>query len=265
MDGDDASLDLLTRRGFARPDQYRWYAYHVRKLDEAVTPPQLPDGFTLRTMRGADDLHERVEVHRAVWAPSRLTEESYRNVMRAWPYRADLDCLLEAPDGTFAAYVLCWYDQANEVGELEPVGTHPTYRGRWFGAAVCRYRLLVDISDPVRDLRRRRGLPGAPERVGGDRVRHPGGAGTAVPRLGDRRRGARCVRRRQQLVFGWPLAWTAVPAALSVRRACAGEPRLGAAIPRARASLRDEDLGRPRRSPFVGRADRARQQPLEQR
>ena len=92
-------------------------------------------------MRGEVDLHERVEVHRAVWAPSRVTEESYRDVMRIWPYRTDLDCVLEAPDGTFAAYVLCWYDEKNGVGELEPVGTHPEHRRRGFGAAVCRYAL----------------------------------------------------------------------------------------------------------------------------
>jgi ribosomal protein S18 acetylase RimI-like enzyme len=62
-------------------------------------------------------------------------------VMSTWPYRRDLDCVLEAPDGTFAAYVLCWYDDANGVGEFEPVGTHQNYRRRGFGAAVCRYAL----------------------------------------------------------------------------------------------------------------------------
>jgi ribosomal protein S18 acetylase RimI-like enzyme len=92
-------------------------------------------------VRGDDDLHARVEVHRATWAPSRVTEESYRNVMRTWPYRRDLDCVLEAPDGSFAAYVLCWYDEANRVGEFEPVGTHPVYRRRGFGTAVCTYAL----------------------------------------------------------------------------------------------------------------------------
>jgi ribosomal protein S18 acetylase RimI-like enzyme len=141
MDGDDASLELLTRRGFAPPDPYKWYAYYVLELDGPGTPPQVPDGFTLRTVRGDEDLHERVEVHRATWAPSRVTEESYRKVMRAWPYRPDLDCVLEAPDGTFAAYVLCWYDDVNRVGEFEPVGTHPDHRRRGFGAAVCRYGL----------------------------------------------------------------------------------------------------------------------------
>ena len=49
---------------------------------------------------------------------------------QAWPYRSDLDCVVEAPDGTFAAYVLCWYDEDNGVGEFEPVGTHPDYRRR---------------------------------------------------------------------------------------------------------------------------------------
>jgi ribosomal protein S18 acetylase RimI-like enzyme len=70
-----------------------------------------------------------------------VTEETYRDVMRTWPYRPDIDCVLEAPDGSFAAYVLCWYDDANRVGEFEPVGTHQNYRRRGFGAAVCRYAL----------------------------------------------------------------------------------------------------------------------------
>jgi uncharacterized lipoprotein YbaY len=29
----------------------------------------------------------RLEVHRAAFAPSRVTVESYRNVMATWPYR----------------------------------------------------------------------------------------------------------------------------------------------------------------------------------
>jgi len=145
MEGDVTSRELFERRGFVEPDNPERYAYHARNLSDFVANSHeasvLDDGFVLRTVRGDEDLHERVEVHRAVWAPSRVTEESYRNVMRTWPYRADLDCVLEARDGTFAAYVLCWYDDVNRVGEFEPVGTHPDYRRRGFGAAVCRYAL----------------------------------------------------------------------------------------------------------------------------
>jgi len=141
MDGDEASRELLARRGFAEPAEAKSYAYHVHDQVTQCHLVEAPPGFTLRTVRGDEDLHERVEVHRAAWAPSRVTEESYRNVMRIWPYRADLDCVLEAPGGTFAAYVLCWYDGENRVGEFEPVGTHPDHRRRGFGALVCRFAL----------------------------------------------------------------------------------------------------------------------------
>lgn len=141
MEEDDEWLRVLDSRGYTISVPYASYGYYVRDLEGAQPSVDVPDGFTLRTVRGEEDLHERVEVHRAVWEPSRVTAESYRNVMGTWPYRADLDCVLEAPNGTFAAYVLCWYDEDNRVGEFEPVGTHPDHRRRGFGAAVCRYAL----------------------------------------------------------------------------------------------------------------------------
>ena len=100
----------------------------------------LPDGYRLRTVEPAD-LEARVELHRVVWAPSRVTVESFVNVQAAWPYRADLDCVVEAPDGSLAAYCLAWLDDANGVGELEPVGTHPDYRRRGLASAVCLFAL----------------------------------------------------------------------------------------------------------------------------
>ena len=141
MEGDDEWLKVLAACGYERPEPYSWYAYHVQDLDGELPAPTVPGGFTLRTVDGEDDFRKRVEIHRAVWEPSRVTEDVHRRVTQAWPYRAELDCVLEAPDGTFAAYVLCWYDDANRVGELEPVGTHPDYRRQGLGAAVCRYAL----------------------------------------------------------------------------------------------------------------------------
>jgi ribosomal protein S18 acetylase RimI-like enzyme len=86
-------------------------------------------------------LARRVAVHRAAFHPSRVTEESYANVVRTWPYRPELDCFVEAPDGTLAAYALAWYDDTNRVGELEPVGTHPDHRRRGLGRAVNLFAL----------------------------------------------------------------------------------------------------------------------------
>ena len=88
-----------------------------------------------------DDFAERVAVHRDVWAPSRVTESSYANVQASWPYRASLDCVVEAPDGRGAAYCLLWPDDENRVGELEPVGVRDEFRRRGLGAAVCTFAL----------------------------------------------------------------------------------------------------------------------------
>jgi ribosomal protein S18 acetylase RimI-like enzyme len=63
------------------------------------------------------------------------------HMLRAWPYRADLDHVVVAPNGSFAAFCLCWLDEQNAVGELEPVGTHPDHRRRGLATAVCSYAL----------------------------------------------------------------------------------------------------------------------------
>ena len=88
-----------------------------------------------------EDLAECVAIHRDVWEPSRVNESSYRNVMAEWPCRGSLDCVVEAPDGRFASYVLVWPDDENGVGLFEPVGTRAEFRRRGLGAAVCTFGL----------------------------------------------------------------------------------------------------------------------------
>jgi ribosomal protein S18 acetylase RimI-like enzyme len=136
---DDVELRAaLALHGFVQPGEPMHFL--VRALAERQAPAPLPRGFRCRTVEPAD-VAERVAVHRDVWAPSRVTESSYRNVMAEWPYRSSLDCVVEAPDGRFAGYCLMWPDDENRVGELEPVGVREEFRGRGVGAAVCTFAL----------------------------------------------------------------------------------------------------------------------------
>ncbi len=139
MDGDEQTLAAFARHDFVAARAGA--TFHVYDLPEPPDVPPLPEGFRLRTVEAAD-LAERVAVHRDVWAPSRVTEESYARVTATWPYRPSLDCVVEAPGGSFAAYCLAWLDERNGVGELEPVGTREEFRRRGLGAAVCRYALV---------------------------------------------------------------------------------------------------------------------------
>jgi ribosomal protein S18 acetylase RimI-like enzyme len=135
---DDELVAALGRHGFVtRGDELH---FNARAVDDAPALPELPNGFRYRTVEEVD-LAERVAIHRDVWAPSRVSEESYANVRAAWPYRSSLDCVIEAPDGRFAAYALLWPDDETGVGELEPVGVRDEFRRRGLGAAVCMFAL----------------------------------------------------------------------------------------------------------------------------
>jgi len=135
----ETAIAILERRGYRVDPEAKVLASHDRAVanEPAVS---VPEGFRLRTVEPTD-FAARVELHRIVWDPSRVTEQSYRDVQAAWPYRADLVCVVEAPDGRLVSYCHAWLDPDNQVGEFEPVGTHPDFRRLGLGSAVCRFAL----------------------------------------------------------------------------------------------------------------------------
>ena len=146
FDDDDDVREALRRNGFTADNdapltrRSSFLHFYARDLPDAPELPELPEGFRYRTVERAD-LAERVAIHREVWAPSRVTDSSFATVQASWPYRASLDCVVEAPDGRFAAYCLVWPDDENGVGEFEPVGVREEFRRRGLGAAVCTFAL----------------------------------------------------------------------------------------------------------------------------
>jgi len=138
-----AAIRELERRRFAQDASAPWLRLDMRELTE-IEEPQPPEGFRLRTMADiGEDRSRRIAVHRASWAElgTRVTAATYPGVMRTWPYRADLDLVVEAPDGELVAFALAWYDDDNRVGEFEPVGTDPRFRRRGLGRAVNLFGL----------------------------------------------------------------------------------------------------------------------------
>ncbi|HLY29811.1 MAG TPA: GNAT family N-acetyltransferase, partial [Ktedonobacterales bacterium] len=134
---DDTLYDAaLTRHGFARAQPTS--LVFQQQLDAPLSAPTLPDGWQVRHVADEADSAQRVELHRAVWYPSRVTVESYRRLRSAPLYRPAIDLVAVSPKGAFAAYCICWYDPANQTGEFEPVGTHPEFRGQGLGKAVVR-------------------------------------------------------------------------------------------------------------------------------
>lgn len=148
--GDDATVRILSRHGFVRDERtparlvQKWgyppngygFAVMVRDLRQPIPEPDVPEVWSVRPVGGEDEWEARVQLHRDVWAPSRVTLDAYRRLRAAPGYTPELDLVAVAPDGTFASYCICWLDAANAVGELEPVGTRAAYRGQRAGRAV---------------------------------------------------------------------------------------------------------------------------------
>ncbi|HVN02081.1 MAG TPA: GNAT family N-acetyltransferase [Caulobacteraceae bacterium] len=137
----------LVARGFtARP--HAPYGLSNRRDLTDLPELALPPGHRVRSMAETPDPDRRAAAHRAAWSRisgrehlppglSRVTGESYRQVMAAWPYRPDLDWVLEAPDGRWVANCCVWLDEAHGVGNFEPVGVDADLRRRGYGYAVC--------------------------------------------------------------------------------------------------------------------------------
>lgn len=134
FDGDRERIEMLRRAGYQRTEEA--FCFRERTLADDIPAPVLPGGFYIRTVMGEQDLERRVDVHRDAFAPSKMTVEKHRKVMRSATYRRDLDLVVEAPDGSFAAYCLVWFDEQNRFGIFEPVGCHSSYRQRGLTKAV---------------------------------------------------------------------------------------------------------------------------------
>jgi mycothiol synthase len=140
---------FLAARGWSPADLL--LTQYFQPLDPGLDAPRVPDGYTLRTLRGQDDIPNRVEVHRAAFAPSQLTVEKYEIAVRQEHYAFERDVVVEAPDGSFAAFALCWLDPASALGYFEPVGVHPDHQRRGLGRVVMRHGLRLLRAAGARD------------------------------------------------------------------------------------------------------------------
>jgi ribosomal protein S18 acetylase RimI-like enzyme len=124
---------------------------YLQALDLELDPPRVPDGYVLRSLRGPADVPARVDVHRAAFAPSRMTVEKHALLVDQPHYAIDRDIVLEARDGSFAAFAICWADPLGSIGEFEPVGVHPDHQRRGLGRVIMRHGLRLMRDAGLRD------------------------------------------------------------------------------------------------------------------
>lgn len=136
--GDTARIQVLEELGWESDGEVPYVL--TRTEINSSTVPDLPDGFTFRSATGHEDAGALAEVHNAAFS-SNWTPELYRYVMESPGYEPLRELVIQAPDGTFAAFCVIWFDHLNRTGLFEPVGTHKDYRRRGFGRNIMMYGL----------------------------------------------------------------------------------------------------------------------------
>jgi len=128
---DDRDLtEILEARGYERRDEP--LTHHLEYELGGIPQLSLPDGYQLLSMADECDIDKRREIFGRGFNHEDPKEWpsafSYRELMKAPDYRKEHDLFIVAPDGTYAACCIVWYDAVNRIGHLEPLGTHPDHR-----------------------------------------------------------------------------------------------------------------------------------------
>jgi mycothiol synthase len=134
---DTARSRLLLELGW-EPGEQSTYVL-TRTTLENIAEPVLPEGYTIRAVRGTEDAAAVASVHLASFPGAGWTPTLYRQVMESPGYAPEREFVIVAPDGTFVAFTLTWHDELNKTGYFEPVGTHKDYRRRGLGRAIVLY------------------------------------------------------------------------------------------------------------------------------
>lgn len=134
---DSVRIDLITSMGWKPHDDPPYVINRARISD--IAEPTIPEGYAIRPVSGVEEAAALAGVHGAAFPGANWTTDLYRHVMESPGYDPGREVVVEAADGTFAAFAVTWYDQLNRTGLLEAVGTHPDHQQRGLGKAVVRF------------------------------------------------------------------------------------------------------------------------------
>lgn len=133
-DYDMQRQELLTSRGYRHGelDGYK----HRREMTEPIPDAPIYPGYTVRHLNPETDLPSRAAASNNAFNSSSTTPDTYRILQTAPHYDPELDMVAVDPAGIVAAFAIIWWDQQNQVGIFEPVGTHSDHRKRGLAKAV---------------------------------------------------------------------------------------------------------------------------------
>jgi ribosomal protein S18 acetylase RimI-like enzyme len=134
---DTARVAQLEAHGFVCADPPE--PVFVRATGGGTHGAALPDGFTIRAVRGQEDCAGRAAAARRAFKSTMdplMHTARYRRFMASPAYDRERDIVAIAPDGRIAAFAIHWIDEDLSLAQFEPVGTDPDFQRMGLARAV---------------------------------------------------------------------------------------------------------------------------------
>jgi ribosomal protein S18 acetylase RimI-like enzyme len=139
---DHHRISVLEKHGFTR-EPVRSLQYS-RPLNKQIAEYPIPTGFSIRCVKGMDEVEQLVALHRAAFGTNHMTIE-YRLAMMSTPhYKQEMDLVAVALNNELAAFCVCGFDDPeNKTGYTDPIGTHPAYQRIGLGKVLTSAGLIA--------------------------------------------------------------------------------------------------------------------------
>jgi len=135
LNGNPVREALLKKRGFEKGPVYG--ILRVRPVDALIPDFVPPEGFEIRSVVKEIDFEKIAKAVRVVFGHGEwFTAEVLEGIASCSFYHEDLDLVAVAPDGNIASFCTFRVDPPSRITELEPMGTHPDYRGLGLAKAL---------------------------------------------------------------------------------------------------------------------------------
>lgn len=139
---DHHRIGVLEKHGFTL-EQVRSLQY-ARPLNGQIAEYPVPTGFSMRCVKGKEEVEQLVDLHRAAFGTNNMTVEYRLAMMRTPQYMQEMDLVAVAPNNELAAFCVCGFEDADKKsGYCDPIGTHPAYRRIGLGKALLSAGLMT--------------------------------------------------------------------------------------------------------------------------
>ncbi|MBY9001444.1 MAG: GNAT family N-acetyltransferase [Candidatus Heimdallarchaeota archaeon] len=139
LDGNEELEDFAAKRGYIKKET-AVETTSMLSLDGELVLPKLPEGYRIQSMADDNDIDKRTLTFAKAFGnygtENQIQPHSYIELQKCPDYRKNLDVYIVSPDEEFVSFCLIWYDEKNNLGILEPVGTNPDHRKKGLAKAA---------------------------------------------------------------------------------------------------------------------------------